>query len=489
MTELHDAIEGEDWPRALELALTVWRATRAVEVAVLIEDLDRLLPRLDPPRAHRELQQWWREHALAFDPIALPSLIASAAHRPGGPGQWSEVRARWLSLGFEAITTFERHTTAPAYALDCMNWIERVIALVSWPEDPRVIPILVTWFITPPVTLAPQLLAAMMKILARRLAAVTDARVRPQLAACITEPRGRVESIREHQGRLAARIVEEIDRRTRPTDPALAAAIARCAAAMPAREDTTQSDARIAVLWAGVIRDPDDGPARMVLADALVERSDPRGELIVLQGRGAGPRAEQLLRRHFKTWMGDAALVMPRKLCTFRDGMLAEARLGTANTPPWAWRKIAGHRELATLREVRPSYAPADEYAELIATLPNLRTILFDAPEMVLRLAAIDARLSVTAVDYVEYNPTLPAIRDLPALSDVCASLARCAPALETLHLGMLHGSTQDELAAVVPTLAEQFPRLRQILVAGSNFFEREEDRRVVARVPRVEIY
>ena len=455
-----------------------------VELAVLIADLDRLLPTPRAPRSATSSRPCGATRPGVRCGRPAP-LLASATERPGGKGDWKEVRDRWASLGFAAITTLERHT-AMLSRVECTSWLERLIALVSWPDDPRIVPLLVAWFITPPLTLNVRLLAGVMEVLADRLAELADARVLAQLAGCITEPRGIRVITRDDQRRLAAQIVDAIDRRTCKDEPALVAAIARCAERMPVREDTTRSDAQIIELWRGVIREPDDAAARMVLADALVERGDPRGELIVLQCSGAGARAEQLLRRHFATWMGDATLVVSRKLCVFRNGMLEEARLGIARTPPWAWRKLAGHRELGTLRAVRAGHALVEAYAELIATLPNLQYVQLDAPEMVVHLAALGARLPVTAIDYFDYNPTLAADRIRPAFEHVCEGLARCAPDLETLDFGLLE-ATQVEIADLVPTLPARLPRLRRIRIASRIVGEARQQ--LVERLPTVELY
>src|SRR5204863_9945107 len=66
-------------------------------------------------------------------------------------------------------------------------------------------------------------------------------------------------------------------------------------------------------LVADCLAQPDDDGPRLVLADALLEREDPRGEFMALQLRDArGELAEperkrmaSLLRKHEKAWAGD----------------------------------------------------------------------------------------------------------------------------------------------------------------------------------------
>lgn len=64
-------------------------------------------------------------------------------------------------------------------------------------------------------------------------------------------------------------------------------------------------------LWADVFAAPDDDEPRLVLADALMEMGDPRGELIAIQlreargdaGDEAGARAAELVKQHGKEWL------------------------------------------------------------------------------------------------------------------------------------------------------------------------------------------
>lgn len=68
-------------------------------------------------------------------------------------------------------------------------------------------------------------------------------------------------------------------------------------------------------LLAAIYEAPDDDTARHVYADYLLERGDPRGELIALQlhrprGAAPSPRETELLKRHGKQWLGPLASVL-----------------------------------------------------------------------------------------------------------------------------------------------------------------------------------
>jgi uncharacterized protein (TIGR02996 family) len=60
-------------------------------------------------------------------------------------------------------------------------------------------------------------------------------------------------------------------------------------------------------LLADIRKQPDRDEPRLVYADWLIERGDPRGELIELQCRGTGEkRAAQLIRAHEREWLPGA---------------------------------------------------------------------------------------------------------------------------------------------------------------------------------------
>lgn len=103
-------------------------------------------------------------------------------------------------------------------------------------------------------------------------------------------------------------------------DAAEAAARAVAVVRVPATEvafafatrPVTRTDAHVRALFEAVHADPTDDAARSVLADALLEREDPRGELIRLQLQSARSREDDarvkaLLAEHGRAWLGDLA--------------------------------------------------------------------------------------------------------------------------------------------------------------------------------------
>ncbi len=81
-------------------------------------------------------------------------------------------------------------------------------------------------------------------------------------------------------------------------------------------------------LLAEVIARPADDEPRLVIADWLLERSDPRGELIALQCRASSEhdnRITELLKKHQGAWV--RAFHVPRAIWDFRRGFIAHGRL------------------------------------------------------------------------------------------------------------------------------------------------------------------
>jgi uncharacterized protein (TIGR02996 family) len=152
-----------------------------------------------------------------------------------------------------------------------------------------------------------------------------------------------------------------------PAVPALADADARaCAAVIAALPARSAVPARIeAELLAAIYAAPDDDGPRLVYADYLQQRGDPRGELIALQlaarpTREQRARASQLLAEHGKHWLGPLAAMVKLTGMKFARGFLDSCELkGTweqvmVDDPGWSTVRAlrlgnAGLTQLAAL--------------------------------------------------------------------------------------------------------------------------------------------
>jgi len=160
-------------------------------------------------------------------------------------------------------------------------------------------------------------------------------------------------------------------------------------------------------LWRAVIENRDDLAPRLVLADALLERGDSRGEIIHLQcdghptGRATDAdepspvyttandrqvalreRGHELVASSFATWCPDLVPIVRLPGSWFHEGMLHGVH---PQGEPTDWEIHRGHRELVMVRQVRcdATTAPA-LYATALVCLPTTPAwIDLDTIEMV----------------------------------------------------------------------------------------------------------
>jgi uncharacterized protein (TIGR02996 family) len=137
---------------------------------------------------------------------------------------------------------------------------------------------------------------------------------------------------REELGEAIKRVTAVLRDDTPDTTVEEDAQLAEIAKLLEPLQQTTRS---AEALLADVYANPEDDAPRMVLADLLMERGDPRGEFIALQieraRTGAEPSARelQLQKKHGKQWLGALAPVLSwgkgYAKTTFRRGFVAKA--------------------------------------------------------------------------------------------------------------------------------------------------------------------
>ncbi len=117
---------------------------------------------------------------------------------------------------------------------------------------------------------------------------------------------------------------------------------------------------------------PEDRALRLVFADALLERGDPRGEVIALCARGGLSLTEQrrvarLTTQHAAGWLGPLAVVADLHRSRFTDGFLTE--LVCAARPAELYAALVGDPRLVTVQ--RLSVPPSQHASELAAFLSH----------------------------------------------------------------------------------------------------------------------
>jgi uncharacterized protein (TIGR02996 family) len=99
---------------------------------------------------------------------------------------------------------------------------------------------------------------------------------------------------------------------------------------------------------------PEDRALRLVFADWLLERGDPRGEVIALCERGNLSLTEKrkvarLTEQHGARWLGPLREVADLQRTRFDSGFVSELHV-SPHAPPGALEELAGTPELATVR-------------------------------------------------------------------------------------------------------------------------------------------
>ncbi|MDQ3341158.1 MAG: TIGR02996 domain-containing protein [Myxococcota bacterium] len=138
------------------------------------------------------------------------------------------------------------------------------------------------------------------------------------------------------------------------------------------REAGVADRADIEQLLRSVYEAPDDDGPRVVLADALIERNDPRGELISVQlrlaqdptDRALKTRERELLAAHAKGWLGELAPILMADV-RFERGFLAACKVDNSQLD--RVRKLVGHPAWSTVRAI--------EGSALIALDPVMRSL------------------------------------------------------------------------------------------------------------------
>lgn len=381
-------------------ALAAWRADRSsVARATAVDDAAARSERPVPPR--KKPHRWWIAQAREYDPVTVTALLE---------------HLRWDARG-----------------RDWQNLFDRIEHMLAWPDDPRVARSLAELLFDEPFTYRGGV--------KHRWRHPEDARVRAAIARRVAE----IGDLRAIVRVASAWQLLEQSSRAPLADAAMRAPLPRAVAA---------PDPRLDELWAFVVEEPQSLDRRLVLADALSERGDPRGELIALQcaplveiekarARGEpfdpsgmfGAHADAvaaLIRAHWDRWLGEVALGVDRS-SRFWGGLLGDVNLAPI-APPWLWDRIAGHRELCTIHRLRRSGLPASIYARFVSRLVRPPQWMEIDEEVVAELAALrPVRLIGVRFDGVPRPPTL---RDLLAF----------APGIERLDFGPVDGG---ELALV----------------------------------------
>ncbi len=197
----------------------------------------------------------------------------------------------------------------------------------------------------------------------------------------------------------------------------------------------------IEALWRDVHDHPEDRGALAVLADALQLASDPRGELLALQGLDEGDdvperaaRRKALIANVGAAWLGE--LVEVTAAASFERGALRRLELRNALSfqhPRWA--ALITSPLLATVTDLLPGDLPADVYARFVTSeaMPALRRI--DLSRFVAAAAGLRSQLPASIT-----HAACPEI--------ALGAVTRALPPASQLRSIAIGGNQLDELLA-----------------------------------------
>lgn len=353
------AVERGDPARALDLALAAWSASQDPVVGDVIAALD-------VPVDHKEPRTKDAFHALWMD----------VAKRPG------PADVGWLArtLG----------TKVPVVELEMFAWGEQMVrrkyaplhdrirALVALPPDPRIADGLCDLLEKASFTVVSEMDGeALYGPVLDALIAVGDPRSARRLQALVDRPCAKQAGTRAYLTRACAEHVGRLPEGGRAPDQDVWATLVPRVA----------SDIDVDGLVAAVRADPDDLGVRRILADALTEQGDPRGEHIALQlaGDGSSKRANALLKAHRAAWLGpdlECTLIQVR----FANGFPEEAETaGNARADAETWERASLDPGLATLRALWRGRGNNRNYAAFVTSpcATGLRVVELHSPSFV----------------------------------------------------------------------------------------------------------
>jgi len=223
-------------------------------------------------------------------------------------------------------------------------------------------------------------------------------------------------------------MIESIDRvarsisKPKADSQALAAALERVFAKLgPAPQVAKPEASMIEAVWA----DPEDHELKQVVADALLEREDPRGEFITIQLRGTSAsaaerkRGAELESKHALAWLGAIGKIVTRGHWRFEHGFPALVAIRKRLVPRRDWEAALKAPEWATIHTLRFSilttpkwwvtewvrspatrHVRAFEWAGLKDDVAAFR--MERAPDRRWRLAHVQRRYRVSATKWFE---------------------------------------------------------------------------------------
>ncbi|MCA9625561.1 MAG: TIGR02996 domain-containing protein, partial [Myxococcales bacterium] len=399
LNEALEAAEARRYPEALAALLTAWRTQPDAAIAEAVDAVaaraahGRALP---PGKTAGARDEIWMEAARSADPVTMGLLVDSLLDTKG-----------------------------------CKHTLTRLQVLAAAPSDPRLGTKVAAILREPPYNASVTRTNSFWKALFSMLPDLGDPRLLPlagELPPLWAADDSQSELERETLTKRLAKATPALEKRygrAMPLDDEAVALCRRIPEAMGERAPTVVAAERTEeALLAEIYDNPSEDGPRLVYADWLLERSDPRGELIMLQfkkAQGGKPsredqkREKELLALHGDAWVDGMGVMKGGRL--FEKGFLAECKASAINDHP-GWNLVRAVTGTIPIHD-RP--------------LPSLRSIR--EIRFIDKLAKLTVPLDVVALDwhgpYFEYTKWgrwgLEAIAQWPAIARILPKLERLA--------------------------------------------------------------
>jgi uncharacterized protein (TIGR02996 family) len=370
MHEVAAAIDRKDFEAALVATIERWRTYRHAALADLVDVIAaKCRPAPLVGRTKDAFQKAWvtlaKEAVETDDPAAIAALVDGLVRSlPGG----EPTALRRVAAGMERPRSF----------------LKRLALLAQCAHDPRVATALVNVLVKAPFTVDD--VSAVYGPVLKDLIEQADERSLAKLRALAANPVAKTQTIRTYFAGELPKTADAIEKRLKKrrafADAERAHALLAQLGTKPAAVFVaTRAAIDVDALIAECIAQPDDDGPREVLADALLEREDPRGTFIQLQLRDARGELDEterkqmasLQRKHEKVWLGD--LVRCTKLRVFRRGFIDEAELlQGAAADPATWKRVAADPIVATIRTLDKGSASEELYSSFVFS-PAMRLL------------------------------------------------------------------------------------------------------------------
>lgn len=445
-----------------------------------LDAVAKTLPK-SPEEALDKLLEAWRVRPAA-ELATLVTLLANAhtgAKFEGSSQAWTKAAKASTSVG--------RSSLLPALREGKIADVRaRVTAASKWGPDPRVGDALAAILREVPFTSDGSF--AFWDTVWDAVAAQKDPRFAP-----LFEELPRKWNVRETLKLRLTRALASVAKKLPPAVALTAAERAQVSAleaALVALQPAAPKGARTeAALLADVYAHPDEDGPRLVYADFLEEKGDPRAELIQLQCAAPSPahdkRVRALLDKHGKQWLGPLAPVIGAKF-EFRRGFLAKAVVKFKNAVEA--ERFGNDPAWATVEELEwsvfnlPPRGQEDAVRFIGPAMKSLRVARDASPKLLLAAAAPwkieELQVSVEDLDQFRdlvVSPLLPALRllhvDYEAAPSWLEGMVDVRP--RTLVVEGTEHSHAQWVAAVERTSIERLDLLDE---ANRWIFRRGED-------------